>query len=299
MSPDIKLKDYYLSFIAKAKRDSNIYNAELKYYKQVRDKQLAELEEDKDKLIKLFKIYLTDYTVAVKRAKFLLRVERNINNRFLLNKIAKLDNAISKIEEYERMIILTNKRKNLKYRDYENYISRYFNKVHKFVLQGYGYKYGFDIGTLAISRWRTKDCIKPRIDYDATNKNKKKLLAEGKKLWNQYEAQWYAQRRIPYDGVDYRIFSKKTHVYEINIYKSKLFTYRNHKFEHKEYVNSKFKGCSYQELADMCKDLDEIAKMPVDLKYKLNMYLYKEPGSYISYIRNDEQDRYTNGAHNC
>lgn len=298
MTPDIKIKDYYLSFIANAKKDIELYTAELNYYTKVKDKCVEEINSEKDKYVDKFKIDINNWDKAVKRANFLIRTERDITNRFLLNKIAKLDTANKKIAEYSTMIYLANKRKTLKFRQYETLVSNYYNKVHKYVLQGYGYRYGFGIGVLAICRWRIADSAKPKVDYVATAENKKKLLAEGKKLWNKYEAQWYAERRIPYDGIDYRIFSKQNHIYEINIYKSKLFTYRNHKFEHTEYVNKKFKGCNAQQLADICNNLDEIANMPVDLKYKLNMNLIKDPSNYILYIRNNEQDRYHYGAHN-
>lgn len=297
MTPDVKIKDYYLAFIANAERDIQVYKDELEYYNNLKSKQLEFITINKDKYVELFKIYIEDENVATKRADHLIKNEDDPNRRFLLSQISKLGFTRKRIAQYEQMIRLARLRKNIRFVDYQTYVSNYYTKVHKFVLQGYGYEYNYGIGTLCICRWKVKS-KKPKVDYNATNANKAFLLAQGKKLWDKGEAQWYAERGLPYDGIDYRVYLKVSHLYQIMIVKSKLFKNNAHKFEHTEYIHRKFKGMSYKEMADICKDIDDIANFQVDLKYKLNMYLHKNPSNYVLYIRNDEQDRYQYGAHN-
>lgn len=297
MTPDVKIRDYYLIFLSNADKDIKAYNKEIEYYNGVKDKQLGIIESFRSKYTDIFNINIDNLTEAAKIANNLIRAEENTINTFYLRQIIKYDFAVNKINEYTNMITLANKRKSMKFREYETYVSNYYNKVHKFVLQGFGYKYGDGIGTLCICRWKRRG-EKSKIDYNATNKRKKELLALGKKLYDKSEAAWYKQHNIPYDGIDFRVFKKDTHIYLIDIIKSKLFTNRNHVFEHTEYVNAKFKGMSYVEMADICDNIDDIVNLPVDLRYKLNIYLHKDPSNYILYIRNTDEDAYKHGAHN-
>lgn len=297
MVPDIRMKEYYLRFIHNAIGDIKRYKEDLAYYNDIKNKQVIFINNNKDEYKSKFKIFIEDELIAIKRAEFLIKTEEDINNRFLLSRLCQYGNTIKRIAEYEKMIIYADKRKNIKYRDYETYVSKYYNRVHKFVLQGYGYQYNYGIGILAICRWKINS-KKRVLDYSATAKRKKELLAAGKKLYDKLEAEWYARRNIPYDGIDYRVFNKATHIYDIDIFKSKLFNYRYHKFKHTEYVNVRFKGMAYKEIADICNNLDDISNLPVDLRYKLNITLYKDPACYLLYIRNDEEDRHKHGAHN-
>lgn len=296
MRPDVKIKDYYLAFIANANRDIQIYKEELEYYTTLKEKQIIYINANKEKYERYFKIYIEDEIVAIKRANLLIKDEGDLNRRFLLSQICKLGVTKSRIIQYEKMINLAAKRRSIKFRDYETYIAKYYNQVHKFLLQGFGYKFNYGIGTLCICRWKTEGG-KIKIDYNATRLNKQALLAQGKKLWDKEEAKWYEERGLPYDGIDYRIYTKCSHVYQIALVKSQICKNNNHKFEHTEYISSKLRGLNYKQMAELCETLDDIVSLPIDLKYKLNIYLHKDPSNYVLYIRNDEQDRCKYGAH--
>lgn len=297
MTPDIKLNDYYYAFIGAAKKDIAKYKEEIAYYSAIRDKTVSFIQNNVETYITEFKIYVEDEDVAIRRAELLIKTETDSSRKFLLAQLTKLSYCNRMISQYETMIKLADKRKNLKYRDFETLAFKYYNVVHRYVLQGFGYEYGHGIGTLCICRWK---CNNPStaIDYNATKINKEKLLAEGKKLWNSNEAKWYKERGLPYDGIDYRVYSDVKHVYAIDIVKSKLFSFRAHKFEHNEYINSKYKSLGFKAMADLCKDINDIANFQCDIRYKLNMLLHKDPSNYILYIRNDEEQRREYGAHN-
>ena len=49
---------------------------------------------------------------------------------------------------------------------------------------------------------------------------------------------------------------------------------------------------SYTRMAEeLCKKEDDIYNLQVDIKYKLNILLYKDPTKYLNYVRNAEQDK--------
>jgi len=313
MCPDVKLKDYYVNFILNAKTDIIKYNNKIKLLQEERQKLFDYIVDNKDYYYDNFNIKLNNYTkeiiektynterTLINKCNVYIKDEIDSTKRIYLYKLISYCNVLYEIHNLNTMIALANKRKNIKPREYQRLIGKYYKQVHKEILQGFGYKFNYGIGIFCICRWKVNDTKSnnQKLDYYATNKNKKELLAKGKKLFNPIEAKWYADRNIPYDGIDYRVYKKVTHLYDINIIRSKLFTYRNHIFEHAEYVKYTLRGKSYTDMANECETLDDIVNYPVDIRYKLNMWLYKDPSNYILYIRNNEQDRFESGKSYC
>ena len=192
--------------------------------------------------------------------------------------------------------------KDIKFNTYRKYITAYYNKVHKCVLEGMGYKFSYGIGTYVINHWKldtTRIKHKIHLDYAATNAKKKELISKGIKLYDDKEAAWYAARHIPYDAVDYRVYKEDTNWYEFTFIKSSIFRSSNLDYQRTEYVASKYRGMSYIQMANqLCNTLDDIYNLQVDIKYKLNILLYKYPTKYLNYVRNAEQCKYKRGAHN-
>ena len=116
-------------------------------------------------------------------------------------------------------------------------------------------------------------------------------------MFNKAEAEWHEKRGLPYDGVDYRVYRNELHFYEISIIKSNILSKNAIMFKHTDYVNVKHKGKTFAEMADDCKDMDDIINYQVDIRFKLNMFLHKYPNKYLLYIRNEEQNRHKPGAH--
>ena len=143
---------------------------------------------------------------------------------------------------------------------------------------------------MLINYYKIDNPTKQKIDFAATNKRKKELLEKGIKLYDEKEADWYRARNIPYDGVDYRVYIDKKFFYDINFVNSSIFGKKELDYQRTEYVHAKFRGLSYQEIADKyCNDIDDIVNLNVDIKYKLNIYLYKYPEKHNNFVRNDEQ----------
>lgn len=314
MIPDITIKGYYLQFIHNAKIDIAEYNKNLEVIKtskeEVYNYLFEHIEDIKDKFDIILSSYDKEwnnkeynsseylYNTVIKK----LSVISETTDRSLLIQIIKYCNILRNEHKYNKLIVIASKRKDIKFNTYRKYITAYYNKVHKCVLEGMGYKFGYGIGTYVINHWKldtTRIKHKVHLDYAATNAKKKELISKGIKLYDNKEAAWYAARHIPYDAVDYRVYKEDTNWYEFIFIKSSIFRSSNLDYQRTEYVASKYRGMSYIQMANqLCNNLDDIYNLQVDIKYKLNILLYKYPTKYLNYVRNAEQCKYKRGAHN-
>lgn len=314
MLPDITIKGYYLQFIHNAKNDITKYKNNLEVTLSIKEQVYKYIEDNKAILNDSFNINLDDIEIEFCQKKYnpkeylyniVIKLLRNIDthpNRIVLLQLAKYCNILRNENKYNKLIELANKRKDIKFGVYRKYVTAYYNKVHKCVLNGMGYKFSYGIGTYIINHWkldpkRIKN--KVHLDYAATNAKKKELIVKGIKLYDDKEAAWYEARHIPYNAVDYRIYKENTDWYEFTFIKSEIFKSNNLEYQRTEYVATKYRGMSYTQMAEeLCHTEEDIYNLQVDIKYKLNILLYKDPTKYLNYVRNAEQCKYKRGAHN-
>lgn len=314
MVPDVNLKSYYLQYISDANADIIKYKESLDETKEVKEQLYDYLKPSVD-IIKtaygidlisydkewINKEYNTSETLYNKIVKLINDVRADAN-RVILLQLVKYCNILRAEYKYNQLIFIANTRKTIKYGTYSKYVTNYYNKVHKTVLEGMGYKFGYGIGTYCINHWKIeKDKLNKtkRIDFAATNLKKKELLEKGLKPYDDKLAAWYAARNIPYDGVDYRVYKVESSFFDFTLIKSDIFTNKTLEYKRIEYINTKYRGMSYTNIADSyCKTLEDIYNLQVDIKYKLNILLYKDPNKYLNFIRNAEQCKYKRGAHN-
>lgn len=314
MLPDITIKGYYLQFIHNAKNDITKYKNNLEVTLSIKEQVYKYIEDNKVILNDSFNINLDDIEIEFCQKKYnpkeylyniVIKLLKNIDthpNRIVLLQLAKYCNILRNENKYNKLIELANKRKDIKFGIYRKYVTAYYNKVHKCVLNGMGYKFSYGIGTYVINHWkldpkRIKN--KVHLDYAATNAKKKELIAKGIKLYDDKEAAWYEARHIPYNAVDYRIYKENTDWYEFTFIKSEIFKSNNLEYQRTEYVATKYRGMSYTKMAEeLCHTEEDIYNLQVDIKYKLNILLYKDPTKYLNYVRNAEQCKYKRGAHN-
>lgn len=314
MLPDITIKGYYLQFIHDAKIDIIKYKENLETVYKLKEQLYNYIENNQIILKDYFNINLQDIEIEWNHKQYnpkeylynivivLLRNTIEHPHRIVLLQLAKYCNILRNENKYNKLIELANKRKDIKFNTYRKYITIYYNKVHKCVLQGMGYKFGYGIGTYVINHWKLDQSRiknKTHLDYAATNAKKKELIAKGIKLYDDKEAAWYAARHIPYNAVDYRVYKDNTDWYEFTFIKSEIFKSNNLEYQRTEYVATKYRGMSYIKMAEnLCHTEEDIYNLQVDIKYKLNILLYKDPTKYLNYIRNAEQCKYKRGAHN-
>lgn len=313
MIPDINLKGYYLQFINNAQLDIDNYNKSIEDTEKIKENLHDYISEHADVLKAKYSIDLNKfgkewiykvyndaeqlYTKVIK----LVNVISDESIRIVLIQIVKYCNALKSLNKYEKLIKLAKVRSTIKFGTYTKYVMNYYNGVHKVLLQGMGYRYLGGIGTFSINFWKidpSKAKKTKRIDFAATNLRKKELLAQGKTLYDDKVAAWYKARNIPYDGVDYRIYKDESHFYDFAFMRSTLFTSSSVDYKRTEYVGAKYRGMSYTKISDdHCNSIDDICNLQVDIKYKLNILLHKDPTKYLNFIRNAEQCKYKRGAH--
>lgn len=312
MLPDIKIKDYYLNYIHNAQQDINEYGKEieeneinLKEHKQYIIKHIDDIknnynidldtyqtewiEERYNKLESLYKTvinYVNQDIIVDGRSTLLMLV------KYLL--CLKNINKINKIYE------IAKKRSNIELKQFKEYITIYYEHVHKALLEGFGYKYAGGIGTILINYWKVPDyVVENRVDFQATRQNKKRLLEQGLKPYDEVEAKRCKELGIEYDGVPYIVKQTTNFFFEITFINSKWFTEKSMEFDKAQFINHKLKGMGYKEIADkFVTKFDDIYKLKVGLTHKINISHYKFPNNYLNFIRNASAEKYEYSTHN-
>lgn len=313
MTPDLNIKDFYLQFVNDAKNDIIKYkkfNGVVESYKE----ELYNYIVNKIDYIKhLYNIDLTQYREWVdktfvveeplyKKVFNTYQILDEDSDKSILLQVIKYCQMLSRLNKYKHLIKLAEDRKSIKFGTYRKHITNYYTKIHQCVLEGNGYKFAKGTGIYCINYWKLDpNKIKKQVlDYAATNARKKELLEKGVKLYDEKEAAWYKSRNIPYDGVDYRVYKRDSFFYEITFIRSMLSKRGSLDYKHTEYIIANYRGMSYMQMADtLCNTIEDIYNLQVDIRYKLNILLYKYPTKYLNFIRNVEQRKYKYRKDNC
>lgn len=314
MTPDIKMKDYYLQFIYNANKEKENITNDLNNVKLIKENAYKYIEDKIDYIKDTFNIDINKYKEFTDKEyndkeslyfvfiKLRDKYKGNPVSIFIIQ-ILKYCSIIKREHNIKNKLKLINAKCNITFKDYKNYLCDYYNKVHKCVINGMGYKFNGGIGTYIINYWKLDPKamrIKPRIDYKATNIKKKELLDKGVKLYDEKEAAWYAARNIPYDGVDYRVYKTNTDWYEITFMNSKINKSNALEYKHTEYIANKYRGISYDKIVnEICKTEEDIYNLQMDIKYKLRLAIYKNPSKSLNLIRSVDQNKYNNRTNHC
>lgn len=304
MLPDIKLKEFYLRYIYNADRDVEKYKELLTAIGQTKEELYNYIKQYESVLLREFDLDLNHFSIEWIEKKYndteylyktIIKYVRTIEGEYKTVFYQLLKYCYKLKEEYKtnKLIFIANKRKVLSLKEYKSYVNDYYMKVHKILLEGFGYKYQGGIGTYLITYYKLPVTSKRSINFAETNKRKKELLEKGCKLYDEKEAAWYKARNIPYNGIDYRVYQDNGFCYEFTFINSKVFKRRELDYKRTEYVHAKLRGMSYKEMADnLCNNVEDIINLNVDLKYKLNILVYKYPEKYLNFVRNDERSKY-------
>lgn len=307
MTPDIKLKDFYLQFKREAKVKYEELSNKLKSDIELKEERKKTIIYNKDNLNTKYNINIDDYieftdeiyndkeTLYNKIVNF-YKSEKDDSNKRMLVAVMDYCNSLRRENNYKKDIDIAETEMNMTIKEYTQWLYNYFTKVHKIVLEGGGFKFGNKLGTYIINNYNIKP-KKQQVDYNATRIKKQELLAAGKKIYNENEAAWYKARHIPYDGVPYVVYTTKTNVYAFEFINHNTFHRNKMNFKHNEYINWKYRGLTQKQVADKyCKTKDDVYKLQVDIKYKLNILLYKGYVTHLTYVRNTKKFKHKCGA---
>lgn len=231
----------------------------------------------------------TFYTIA--KNIFLNRKQHSelVINYYTLYKLAK---SQKDIHDLNKSIELYDKMLNLSINEYCAILKQYYTKVQeRMILNGEGYSLGGKTGWICINRCKVHKSRKRILNFEATKKNKKKLIAEGKRIYNKEEAEWCRQNNIEYNAVDARVFIKNEYCYEIPLLGSQLKHGNKLKFEAADYRSAKLRGKTNEDLKREANyNTKKICEYDVDIRTKLNMCVESDKTLYYKFIRNETQE---------
>lgn len=207
-----------------------------------------------------------------------------------LHNLYKYSTHLKQEKELTDNIELYSKGEGLSLKEYTELIRSYTTNIHKvLILKGAAYAFTGSIGSILINR-----CIfrnhKPNLDYNETNKKKAKFIAEGKRIYNQEEADWCKKNGIPYKVEDYRVWQNKEYCYEVPLLYCKLPNGYKFKLELADYRHQKLRGKTNDDLIKLCNNnTTSICELPVDLKTKITLCDKTDKLLYTKFIRNEDQ----------
>jgi len=306
MTPDIKLRDFYLQF----KHQANIrYNNEYKNLQSIIDIKNRLIEEVKTKrniIEDNFNIKLDNYkewtdneyndkeSLYLKTVKIYKENKEDINIQAIIALMRYCNIIRREFRSNEELTLLT-REMNIKLGVYRDYLCNFFNRVHKIILEGDAFKLGNNIGTIILNYVDMKN-HKQIIDYTASRKKKAELKAAGKKIYNSNEAIWYKARNIPYEAESHIVYKDTQSFYKFVIFSGGVLYKNKLIFEHSEYINKKYRGLTQKQVADtFCKNKQDVYDLQTDIKYKLNVLLYKKFVTHLTYVRNTKSYKYKRG----
>lgn len=312
MLVQVDIKDYYEAFIKSANSDIEKYENELALNKKIKDKT-REYVANWAGYIKLrFGINLANYKgswiIGIydefetfnKDIKAKLTDEVVGEDRIVLLQLLRYSELLKTCNDNVKSIELAKRRYNITFKEYKEILRKYYMQaVHKALIDGYAYHFGYGIGDVSINFWKYSE--NPRdnyVDFAATKKRKQEIINAGLKPYNEDEAEVYKIRGLKYDGVPYVVYKTNKEFYDIELCNNSKLSITSVKFKHANYIPYKFRGKSVEEIAAMFETVDEIAKQDLGIRHKLVVSLAKDPTLYLNYIRNVDQCRYKRGSHN-
>ena len=263
----------------KERIDKNIEN-----YKKEFNINLSTIEEFNENR------YIDGHFLRLAKGLFINRKNNYVltSDLYDLLTLANIQNEIHTIIEnnkkYDKII-------NISLKDYNNLLKTFYTEVHKhLILNGEGYKLSGHLGWICINRVKIKK-VGTKINYVETKKNKEKLLAEGKRLYDETEAKWCEEHGIKYNGVDYRVFMDSEYYYEIPLINCTLENGRKYKLEPANYRGAEIRGKSNSDLIKESNNNKEyICNLSLDVRSKLNVCNEIDKMLYLKFIRNENQE---------
>lgn len=178
----------------------------------------------------------------------------------------------------------------LKFNEYSNIMRTFYTEVHKHMItEGAGYVFEGQLGWICINRIILKQRRK-RLDWAATKRREKEILAAGKRFYNKEEADWCLRNGIEYKYEDKRVFLNREYCYEIAYLHKALPNGTKLSFVPSDYRGRECRGKTNDDILTEYKgDINAICGLSLDLKTKLNICDKADSLLYTKFIRNENQ----------
>lgn len=296
-----KLKDYYNSYKAKASGDILYYKSKLNFYTTKRHSYRQQLIANYDKYKELgieLDEYPFEYKMGIysdnklnKAALKLIDKVTNEEDKKLINDLLIYTNIVKLLNDTKILLEEATDRDNLTYKQYEEYVLKYYSEVARQLLDGYGYNMNYHIGMVFLERVDLPHKEGRKIiDYQATKAAKQKVIDEGKRPYEAKTAALYKARGLKYDGVPYIVYRyNDTFCYKWHFVNSIFLDRLNMEFEARDYTESKmYKDDCYTTegiLNYYDNDIDKVLNSKLGLKQKTSAVLKHDETKYVKFIR--------------
>lgn len=218
--------------------------------------------------------------------------KKNMELKHLCFRLVGYAVDLRKIYEEKQNIKLYDRIINTGYNKYRDIVRQYYNEVQKkLILDGYAYRLTGNTGYICINRVVNTGAA-PICDFAATRKNKARLQAEGKRIYNKEEAEFCKKNGIEYDGVNPNVYKSDEAWYQYCLIGNKI---ANRKWLELKPIDTKGKSIrdySNEDILNLThNNLDEIMKLDMSLRHKLSICLQADKTLYTKFIRNEEQKK--------
>lgn len=310
MIADIDLKHYYVKFQAEAKDVKEKVDKDLEIAIEVRDKHRDIIDKKKRYIYGAYGIDLDNYpelkdNIVDKDLKLqvikLYRDDENPNGTSsVLYYLYTYLNDVKRVYILSKKKIEIDRRVNLSFSEYKTIVYNYYRyTVHKCLLEGFMYDIADESIEFLINRYKTDNCKpgKKIVDLKATSAKLKEIKEKGLIPYNKEDAEIAKVRNIKYEGVPYIVyrFDKFYYKLEINIRTNRK-TYID--FKRFDRIHDSIRGMTQSEVAEQCVSKEQIYSLKCDIHHKLKILLNYDNMAYLNFIRNAEQDKFTNGIYN-
>lgn len=306
----LKTTEYYQVYLANAIKDNKIYS----------DRRIelnAKIKELKPELEKRFDVYKDKFNIVLNQTqewvagvyidnknnlftkvrKIFTNLDINDENREDIIILMDFASTIKEKMEVIKLLKITEKRKNIKFREFSDMLKKYYYKVHEVVLNGDAYQYQYGIGSLIVETWKNQGKGKV-TDFHETWKNKQRLIAEGKIPYDEEDAKKYEELGIPYMGVKYSVERSDFTYNKVRIINSRIIQFADIRFKAANTMPREYKPFSYESIAKEVNSPKDIAYLPIGLALKVALLDYKYPNYHIKFIRNAEGSRFKHRTNN-
>lgn len=268
----------------------------------------AKLRIDKDiKFInKAFQINLSDEEVYIKNAyiednnfiKYITKLYKSKDftkdERISLAYIIRWIKCLERIHKYNQKAEIVRRRAKMTFKQYKEYVKRFYTQVQAEVLDGNAYRYSHGVGDLTIARVKnTKGKnYKGKINYAETRRRKQEIIDAGKIPYDAKEAKRCEILGKPYNGVSYIVYLNEPYFYQFYLANMMLSGHKLMKFTRTDYRGKSIRGVTDDELSIICKTEEDVLNLDADMGVKLKQLLRLNPSIYIKFIRDEEQSAF-------
>lgn len=197
--------------------------AEIKAAKQFISKHVSDYKE--------MKIDLNNYTKEIKDEKYdfdsdlyskisdIFESNKYPEHRVAIIQLIKYIEFLGKKYDLEQVIEEYTKYSGMYRDDYIRLLKAYYCAIGNFMIKGYGYKLAKGTGIIYAEKFIWN---KPRkvINLTESKRNKKRLILEGKKVYNKKDEYMAKLFGVEYNPEEYRVYKEKSSGYRLKITKS-------------------------------------------------------------------------------